>query len=205
MTFGEYLEQLIKEKGYSYRKVAMLSGVNHSYISRLVRNVKERPSPEILAKLAPPLGTTYEDLMRAAGYLPDSPENTRPSHHDMLEMSIIPHIGDPTAPPPYYVRDANGKYVTIPKKFLVDGDFLWRVSGTSLPEAGIKEGDYVVIKRKPVAAIGEIALIQTDTKITLKRIETYNEVLSHTTCDATIRRNIGVVISSHRLHTREKK
>lgn len=212
MSFGEYLQRLIKAKGYSYRKVALLSGVDHTYISRLVRNKKERPSPEILAKLAPPLGTTYEDLMSAAGYLQKKTcEMTKTSQQEghvispseeVLEMSIIPQINDPTAPPPFYVRDGNGRYVTIPKKFLVDGDFLWCVKGTSLPEAGIEEGDYVVIKRQPVAKVGEIILTQNGQELSLKKVKNYNDLLVHQGegTSSSLVRNIGIVVSSHRLH-----
>lgn len=73
MEFGGYLKNLIEIRGYSYRKLAMLADVDHTYISKIVNNKMGPPSPEILQRMAKPLGITYEELMKAAGYLGDTP------------------------------------------------------------------------------------------------------------------------------------
>lgn len=69
MKFSLYLKELIKKRGYSYRKLGSLSGVNHTYISKICGGASGTPSPEILRKLAVPLLVPYEELLKAAGYL----------------------------------------------------------------------------------------------------------------------------------------
>lgn len=74
MEFGVYLKKLIEKRGYSYRQLAMIADIDHTYISKIVNGKMGPPSPEILKKLWRPLGVSYEDLMKAAGHLP---ENTK--------------------------------------------------------------------------------------------------------------------------------
>jgi len=69
MMFAEYLRKVIGERKYSYRKLGDLSGVNHTYISKICKGTSGTPSPEILKKLAIPLCIPYEELLKAAGYL----------------------------------------------------------------------------------------------------------------------------------------
>ncbi|SHH09095.1 helix-turn-helix domain-containing protein [Desulfosporosinus lacus] len=69
MDFADYLSNLIKNKKYSYRQLAMLADIDHSYISKMINGKAGIPSPDILKKLAKPLGISYEELMKAAGYL----------------------------------------------------------------------------------------------------------------------------------------
>lgn len=67
--FGKYLQQLRLDKGLSIRQLASLSKVSHSYLSQVENGVRGIPSPDVLKKLAQPLGITYEELMQAAGYI----------------------------------------------------------------------------------------------------------------------------------------
>lgn len=69
MDFSSYLKDLIRKRGYSYRKLGSLSGVNHTYISKICGGSSGTPSPEILRRLAGPLCIPYEELLKAAGYL----------------------------------------------------------------------------------------------------------------------------------------
>ncbi len=69
LDFSSYLKETIKKRGYSYRKLGELSGVNHSYISKICAGTSGTPTPDILRKLSFPLCIPYEELLRAAGYL----------------------------------------------------------------------------------------------------------------------------------------
>lgn len=67
--FSRYLRGLRKEKKLTIRQLDMYSGVSHSYISQMERGDRGIPSPDILKKLAKPLGVEYEELMERAGYI----------------------------------------------------------------------------------------------------------------------------------------
>lgn len=72
--FGEYLKGLRREKKLTIRQLDLYSGVSNSYISQMERGARGIPSPDILKKLAKPLGVSYEELMAKAGYF-DSGES----------------------------------------------------------------------------------------------------------------------------------
>jgi len=69
MEFGEYLRAVRERKGFSIRQLASLAGVSNAYLSQIETGQRGIPSPDIIKKLAKPLGLKYEDLLAAAGYL----------------------------------------------------------------------------------------------------------------------------------------
>jgi transcriptional regulator with XRE-family HTH domain len=68
MEFKEYLKQLRDAQKLSLRKLDSLSGVSHVYLSQIENGNRGVPSPDVLKKLAAPLGVSYKELMTAAGY-----------------------------------------------------------------------------------------------------------------------------------------
>jgi HTH-type transcriptional regulator, competence development regulator len=71
MEFGDYLRKLREENKLSIRQLALYSKVSASYLSQIEKGIRGVPTPEILQKLSKPLKITYEELMEAAGYLPN--------------------------------------------------------------------------------------------------------------------------------------
>jgi transcriptional regulator with XRE-family HTH domain len=68
MEFKEYLKQLREAKQLSLRKLDSLSGVSHVYLSQIENGNRGVPSPDVLKKIAEPLGVSYKELMTVAGY-----------------------------------------------------------------------------------------------------------------------------------------
>lgn len=70
IEFGAYLRELRKKRGLTLVDLNKLSGVSQPYLSQ-IENGKagSSPSPEILRKIAEPLGADYSDLMEKAGYM----------------------------------------------------------------------------------------------------------------------------------------
>lgn len=69
MDFGNYLKELRDKQDISQRELADKSDVSNTEISRIESGERKKPSPKILKAIAPHLGTTYEDLMKKAGYI----------------------------------------------------------------------------------------------------------------------------------------
>ena len=74
-------------KNLSIRQLANLSKVSHSYLSQIESGERGTPSPEVLSKLARPLGTPYEELMRAAGYIEEVIDHGGFSEHVFAMMA----------------------------------------------------------------------------------------------------------------------
>ncbi|MGG1480479.1 helix-turn-helix domain-containing protein [Bacillus smithii] len=71
--FGLYFAELREKSGYeSQRQLSLASGVSNGTIAR-IEGGTQKATPATLKKLAPYLkGVTYEDLMKAAGYIENS-------------------------------------------------------------------------------------------------------------------------------------
>ena len=70
-NFGKYIKRLRNNRNLTLRQLEIKSGVSNSYLSQLENGKRGIPSPDILKKLSLPLGVPYQELMAAAGYLPD--------------------------------------------------------------------------------------------------------------------------------------
>ncbi|RXT02876.1 helix-turn-helix domain-containing protein [Ammoniphilus sp. CFH 90114] len=71
-AFGDFLRESRLQQKLSIRKLERLSGVSNAYISQIENGNRGIPSPEILRKIAEPLGLSYEELLEKAGYV-DTP------------------------------------------------------------------------------------------------------------------------------------
>jgi len=71
-NIGDHLRELRKGKKYTLGQLSLYSGVSTAAISKIERGDRKTPSPEVLAKLAKPLGVTTLELMHAAAYLEES-------------------------------------------------------------------------------------------------------------------------------------
>ncbi|OCT12531.1 hypothetical protein A8709_32435 [Paenibacillus pectinilyticus] len=67
--FGEYIRKLRNDRKLTIRQLELYSQVSNAYISQLESGKRGVPSPEILKKLAKPLGVEHEELMIAAGHI----------------------------------------------------------------------------------------------------------------------------------------
>lgn len=83
--------RLRNKKEYSQRKLAMVSGVSNSTVSR-IESANSDTDPETLKKLAPWLDVTYEELMQVAGYLKEYRGITEETLGDEDFNRILPLI-----------------------------------------------------------------------------------------------------------------
>jgi len=75
-------------------------------------------------------------------------------------------------PPSLAVEDIVG-HITLDEGFFNCADtFILRVEGTSMIEAGIDEGDHLIVKPAPVADSGDIVVAMLDGEATVKRFFT---------------------------------
>jgi|SRR3954447_9988740 transcriptional regulator with XRE-family HTH domain len=71
LGLGEYIKGKRKEKGLSAQELSRRSGISQAYLSQLENDKNDKPSPDILNKLANGLGIPNGDLLIAPGYIED--------------------------------------------------------------------------------------------------------------------------------------
>lgn len=84
------LRRLRELKECSLRDVEEATGISNAYVSQLERGEATGPSPHKLYRLAEYYDTSYEALMRAAGYIPEEGEGEekKPGPFEMQLMSM---------------------------------------------------------------------------------------------------------------------
>lgn len=84
---SEVLRELRSAKGLSLRQVEKKTGISNAYLSQLENGKIEKPSPHILHKLAEIYDTSYEDIMKLAGYL-QKREGEKVRDHVMSDVAF---------------------------------------------------------------------------------------------------------------------
>ncbi len=103
-------------------------------------------------------------------------DSTKPRALEVLDGTLargrsIPLVGRVTAGMPILAEENIEDYLALPQSMLgKDELFCLRVQGESMIEAGILDGDIVVLRRQDSAENGDIVVALVDDEATLKRI-----------------------------------
>lgn len=142
-----------------------------------------RPSPEASKKAVVILRTLMKHLRAAERILVPSPEGEvtnlagpgtgeEPEIPAPSEAVLVPLVGRIAAGSPNLAEQAVEDIFPLPRQVLGTGDlFLLKVYSHSMTGAGIMEGDWVVIRRQPVAENGDIVVALVDGDATIKKYE----------------------------------
>jgi repressor LexA len=79
----------------------------------------------------------------------------QPAH---VETPVLPLLGQIAAGGPLLAEEAIEDKIAVPEPLGRDADFLLRVKGDSMVEAGILDGDVVVVRRQQDARDGDIVV-----------------------------------------------
>ena len=166
-----FIEERVKKDGVAPSFDEMREAVNlksKSGIHRLITALEERGFIRRLPHRARALEVCYNPP-EEQGPRPLAPR--RPAvEQNNLE---IPLYGRIAAGTPIEALQDSARSVAIPPAFIGQGEhYALEVSGDSMVEAGIMDGDTVIIRRCDTAENGSIvvALIEADNEATLKRL-----------------------------------
>src|SRR5690242_16591832 len=82
----------------------------------------------------------------------------------------LPIVGEVAAGEPMLAEENVEEYLELPSVIGgEDGDFILRVKGDSMKDAGILAGDYVVVRSEDTASNGEIVVALVGEEATVKR------------------------------------
>ena len=145
----DYIRKFTEENGYtpSVREIAQECNIKstatvHSYISRL----------------------------QDKGYLNKTENKKRAVAIGKSGGVNIPLIGTVTAGQPIFAYENYEDYYTFPTgEFKGNELFMLRVQGTSMIDAGIMNGDKIIVRRQSTAENGEIVVALVEDAATVKR------------------------------------
>ena len=150
-----YIEKATLQKGYppSVREICDATGLKststvHGHLIRLEKK-----------------GLLYRDSMKHRAI-------SVPSDHQMYrtEMINVPIVGRVSAGSPILATENIEDYIALPQSMLGEGEhYVLGVRGESMIEAGIMDGDYVVVRKQPTAYNGDIVVAMVEDDATVKR------------------------------------
>ena len=150
-----YIEKATLQKGYppSVREICDATGLKststvHGHLIRLEKK-----------------GLLYRDSMKPRAI-------SVPSDHQMYrtEMINVPIVGRVSAGSPILATENIEDYIALPQSMLGEGEhYVLGVRGESMIEAGIMDGDYVVVRKQTTAYNGDIVVAMVEDDATVKR------------------------------------
>ena len=162
----KFIEKQVAELGYapSVREIGKAVGLSstatvHAYLAKLEEKgyiKKENQKGRTLRLLK---GTNKKN---------DS-EQQEKTFYSGRELVDVPVVGKITAGAPILAVENITDSFLIPVDFVGNSEsFMLTVSGESMIEAGILDGDYILVKRQNVARNGEIVVAMIDDEATVK-------------------------------------
>ncbi|MBP1933675.1 repressor LexA [Ammoniphilus resinae] len=156
----EFIKQEVREKGYppSVREIGEAVGLAssstvHGHLARLEKKGLIRRDPT---------------KPRAIEILSSNERNEADKE---IAIARIPVLGKVTAGEPILAIENVEEYFVLPEHMVgKDTVYMLKVQGNSMIEAGILNGDYVIVRQQSVAHNGEIVVAMTEEgEATVKR------------------------------------
>ena len=113
---------------------------------------------------------SYLEKLQTRGFLNKATNKKRSVTIGKSSGISIPLIGTVTAGQPVFAYENYEDYYTFPMgEFKGEDLFMLRVDGTSMIDAGIMNGDKIIVRRQETAENGEIVVAMVEDSATVKR------------------------------------
>ena len=159
----DFIRRCIRNNGYppSVREIGEAVGLRssstvHAYLVQLEE-----------------LGVIRKDPTKPRAIIPV--DNDEPDQHLSNALSL-PLVGKVAAGSPILAEQNIEAYLSVPSELVGYGThFLLQVKGDSMIEAGILDGDYLIVRQQNQASNGDIVVAMMEDEATVKRIYFYND------------------------------
>lgn len=112
----------------------------------------------------------YIEKLTEEGYLSKSPNKNRAVNFKKSSSVNIPLIGTVTAGQPIFAYENYEDYYSFPAGSFKGSDlFMLNVQGTSMIDAGIYDGDKIIVRKQETAENGDIVVALIEDSATVKR------------------------------------
>ncbi|WP_257158375.1 transcriptional repressor LexA [Corynebacterium cystitidis] len=99
----------------------------------------------------------------------DKPQEPEPVPENSVQTSYVPVVGQIAAGNPILAEQHIDEYYPMPADIVGDGElYMLQVVGESMRDAGILDGDWVIVKAQPVAEEGDFVAALLDDEATVK-------------------------------------
>lgn len=154
----DFVKDKIKNSGYppSVREIGQAVGLKssstvHAYLLQLEEK-----------------GLLRRDPAKPRAIIPTELNHDLPDNHDTL---ALPVVGSVAAGTPILAVQNIDSYLSVPVDFIGKGNhFILKVQGDSMIDAGIMDGDYLIVKEQSDASNGEIVVALLEDEATVKRL-----------------------------------
>lgn len=187
----KFIHEKSRESGItpSYEEMATaLNLASKSGVHRLVSGLEERGFVRRLPNRARAIEilripeSIDHRLSATSGFVPRVVEGGRRPADDSEAMMApaIPLMGRIAAGTPIQAIETLSHSITVPPAMLGPGQhYALEVKGDSMIDAGIFDGDTVVVRRQDTAAVGEIVVaLVDDEEATLKRLRRKGDIIA---------------------------
>ncbi|MDR2133121.1 MAG: transcriptional repressor LexA [Clostridiales Family XIII bacterium] len=165
----EYMKDELRLKGYppTVREICTALDIKststaHSDLARLARKgyIKKDPSKPRALMLTGMYGEETADAERlGAGKTAESGSASA----DRIDVVDVPVVGRIAAGSPVLAQENIEDSIPVPARFMPSGtSFMLTVRGDSMVEAGICDGDYILVRQQETADNGDIVVAMVD-------------------------------------------
>ena len=134
-----------------------------SGIHRLVSALEERGHIRRLANRARAIEIIDETPVAQANPKPSADSNVVHAHFEQASSLSLPLLGQIAAGTPIEALSDHSRFLDVPASMIGSGEhFALEIVGDSMVEAGIHDGDTVVIKKTDIANHGDIVVALID-------------------------------------------
>lgn len=159
--------QRVKLGGLSQVELAKKCGVPAGTIASIESGYAKSPRPVTLKKIAEGLAVPAEIIFKLAS----NPEKEMVVNYGELNVFTIPYLGNIPTTQEIKLLENEGTIISLPFDFINEGDFILTVTGDSLSDEDIYDGDYVIIAKQDfLKRSGDLMLCLVDDITSLRRI-----------------------------------
>ncbi len=172
VTIHERIKDERLKRGYTLLEVAERLGVREATVQRYesgeIKNIKH----ETITKLANILNCSPAYLM---GWDDEPTTDYEKYGLKPIKTKKFPMLGEIACGQPIYANEEYETFVEASEN--INADFCLTARGDSMINARIFDGDIVFIREQPDVENGEIAAVQIEDDVTLKRVYKYENRL----------------------------
>jgi repressor LexA len=171
------IKEILEERGVKQTWLANKLDKSYNMVNSYVQN-RRQPSIDDLFRIADILHVNVEELLAKKERISDNKKLNNPkitSESEEMESFVgkttkVPLIGTIACGTPIFAEENIEAYIPVSVRFIKPSYkyFILRASGDSMNEAGINNGDLVLIRQQKTAQNGELVVALIDDEATIK-------------------------------------